>query len=763
MTDDTTPRFSVEEATHLARRFFGIDGESSPLPSERDQNFCLKTRDGTKYVLKVAQSAEERAVLDLQNAALRHVAEHSPSLAVQRPVPTIAGEEIVTVAGADGRSHFLRLMTWLDGELLVHTAPHDAALLTSLGAALADLDLALRDFSHPAMCRKLLWDLRHADLALEHAQLLSTEQQTVVQEFMALWADVDWRKLRAGVIHGDGNDYNVLVREGRVVGFLDFGDMLHSSVVCDLAIALAYAMLDKPEPLYAASEIISAYTRKYALTPAEIEALYPLTASRLCMSLCYAAHNAHAKSGDDYQQVTSGPAWRLLQHLAHIPAHTAARIMRGALDASDALRAQRRQVLGGNLSLSYRKPLHVVRGSMQYLWSADGRRYLDAYNNVPHVGHCHPRIVQAGCEQMAKLNTNTRYLHELANTYAERLGALLPDPLRVCYFVNSGSEANELALRLARAHTRQKDVIVLDHAYHGNTTTLIDISPYKHRGPGGAGGPSWVHVVPQPDTYRGPYKRDDTQAGAKYAQSVETLLDELRASGKGIAAFIAESWPSVGGQLPLADGYLKAVYDFVRNAGGVCIADEVQTAYGRLGRFFWGFEAYDVVPDIVVLGKPIGNGHPIGAVITTAQIARSFDNGMEFFSTFGGNTVSCAIGIAVLDVLEQEHFQAHALDVGDHMLTGLKRLKNHHALIGDVRGAGLFLGAELVRSSITLEPATREAAAIVEALRERGILVGTDGPYHNVLKIRPPMPFSVEDADVLVDALDVALANHNAE
>lgn len=763
MTANTTPQFSIEEARHLAQRFFGLNAEASPLPSERDQNFALETRDGSRFVLKVAQSAEERAVLDLQNAALRHVASHAPSLAVQRLVPTPAGEDIVRVAGAGGRSHFLRLMTWLDGTPLVQTTPHDGALLTSLGAALADLDLALLNFSHPAMHRKLLWDLRHADLALEHVALLPAEQQAVVQQFMAVWADVDWRRLRAGVIHGDGNDYNVLVREGRVVGFLDFGDMVHSAVVCDLAIAIAYAMLDKPEPLYAASEIISAYSRKYALTPAEIEALYPLAASRLCMSLCYAAHNANAKSGDAYQQVTSGPAWRLLQQLADIPARTAVRIMCGSLDPTDALRTQRRQLLGGNLSLSYRKPLHLVRGSMQYLWDADGRRYLDAYNNVPHVGHCHPRVVQAGCEQMAKLNTNTRYLHELANTYAERVGALLPAPLRVCYFVNSGSEANELALRLARAHTRQQDLIVLDHAYHGNTTTLIDISPYKHRGPGGAGAPPWLHVVPQPDAYRGPYKRDDAQAGAKYAQPVATLIDELRGRGKGLAGFIAESWPSVGGQLPLADGYLKAVYDLVHAASGICIADEVQTGYGRLGRYLWGFEAYDVVPDIVVLGKPIGNGHPIGAVITTTEIARSFDNGMEFFSTFGGNTVSCAIGIAVLDVLEQEHLQTHAFDVGKHLISGLNRLKTRYPIVGDVRGSGLFLGVELVRDHRTLEPATPEAAAIVNVMRERGILLGTDGPYHNVLKIRPPMPFTVGDADVLLAELDASLANHSVE
>lgn len=423
----------------------------------------------------------------------------------------------------------------------------------------------------------------------------------------------------------------------------------------------------------------------------------------------------------------------------------------------DELRTQRRRLLSGNLSLSYQRPLHLVRGSMQYLWDADGRRYLDAYNNVPHVGHCHPRVVQAGQEQMAKLNTNTRYLHELTNEYAERLVATLPDALQVCYFVNSGSEANELAIRLARAHTRQRDVIVLEHAYHGNTTTLIDISPYKHGGPAGEGAPRWVHVAELPDLYRGRYKRDDPGAGDQYAQSVVRILDVLRDRGLGLAAYIAESWPSVGGQMDLPLGYLPAVYSAVRAAGGVCIADEVQTAYGRIGSHGWGFQAYDVVPDIVVLGKPIGNGHPIGAVITTHEIAQSFDNGMEFFSTFGGNTVSCAIGLSVLDVVRQENLQTHAREVGERLLHSLRELKKYHSLIGDVRGSGLFLGVELVRDRGTLEPATIEASRVVDRLRDRGILLGTDGAYNSVLKIRPPMPFTLKDADLLIDQFAATL------
>jgi 4-aminobutyrate aminotransferase-like enzyme len=317
--------------------------------------------------------------------------------------------------------------------------------------------------------------------------------------------------------------------------------------------------------------------------------------------------------------------------------------------------------------------------------------------------------------------------------YAERLTATLPDPLNVCFFVNSGSEANELALRLARAHTKARDLIVLEHAYHGNTTTLIAISPYKHDGPGGEGPPSWVHKAPLPAT------QDD-------AQYVVDLTGKLHLCG-----FIAESMPSVAGQIVFPDGYLARVYEAVRDAGGVCIADEVQTGYGRIGTHFWAFEKYGVVPDIVVLGKPIGNGHPIGAVITTRAIADSFANGMEFFSTFGGNNVSCAIGLKVLEVVQKEKLQAHALAVGERLLAGLRALQQHHVRIGDVRGSGLFIGVELSDGV--------EAARIVNQMRERGILFGTDGPRHNVLKIRPPMPFSEADADQLLTSLDDVLAS----
>ena len=425
--------------------------------------------------------------------------------------------------------------------------------------------------------------------------------------------------------------------------------------------------------------------------------------------------------------------------------------------------AARRALLGKSLSISYQHPLKIVRGWLQYLFDETGRAYLDLYNNVPLVGHSHPRVVQVAQAQLALLNTNTRYLHDNVNRYAERLTRLLPESLRVCFFVNSGSEANELALRLARAHTGREDIIVLEHAYHGHTNTLIDISPYKFNGPGGCGKKPWVHVAPVADDYRGEYRRGDKQAGAKYARHVDEILQRTRAEGRGVAAYIAETLPSVGGQIVFPPGYLAEVYHHVRRAGAVCIADEVQVGFGRLGTHFWGFETQGVVPDIVVLGKPIGNAFPLAAVVTTPEIANSFNNGMEFFSTFGGNPVACSVGLAVLDVLEEENLQQRALRVGTHLIESLKSLQTRNALLGDVRGSGLFLGIDLVLDRETRQAAPLQASYVVNRLRDCGILAGTDGPHHNVIKLRPPLVFSETDADLFIKTLDAILQEDAAQ
>lgn len=756
------PRFSRDEAARLAHELYALDANAAPLPSERDQNFLLTTVAGARYVLKIANATEERASLDAQNAAMAHVA--ARAAVCPRVVPTKTGE---TVARVPGTPHFVRLLTYVPGTPLAEHTRRTPSLLEDLGRSVGELDAALADFDHPAIHRDFHWDLANAARVIDERLRLVRDQalRSMVEDLSArAWRAVHVRRawLRRGAIHNDANDWNVLVERDRIVGIIDFGDMVASWTAGDLAVAIAYAVLDAADPVANAASIARGYHRAYPLADEEIGALFPLVCLRLCMSVCIAAWQQQQRPDDEYLAISQAPIRRTLPAVAAIDGFEAENALREAcgleprMTAGDIL-AARQRLIGRNLSVGYRHPVHVVRGWMQYLFDADGRRYIDGYNNVPHVGHCHPRVVDAAERQMRVLNTNTRYLHESLERFAERLTSTLPEPLRICYFVNSGSEANELALRLARAHTRRRDLIVLDGAYHGNTTTLVDVSPYKFNGPGGNGKPDWVHVAPIPDVYRGVHKADDRHAGEKYARPVAEIIERLHPHGTGLCGYIAESCPSVAGQIVFPSGYLAAVYRHVRDAGGLCIADEVQTAYGRIGTHFYGFQQQKVIPDIVVLGKPIGNGHPIGAVVTTQEIAASFANGMEFFSTFGGNTVSCAIGLAVLDVVHDEELQLHARRVGDHLLAKLRPLVEAHPLVGDVRGSGLFIGVELVRSRDTRAAATQEASDVVNRLRDRGVLIGTDGPFHNVLKIRPPMPFSEADADELVSALKSSL------
>ena len=416
------------------------------------------------------------------------------------------------------------------------------------------------------------------------------------------------------------------------------------------------------------------------------------------------------------------------------------------------LAERRDKYLGPSLSLSYENPLHLVRGEGQYLYDEAGNEYLDAVNNIQHVGHSHPKVIEAANAQFKKLNTNTRYLDETILDYAQALTERLPHGLNKCYFTNSGSEANDLALRIARTCTNSKETIVLDGAYHGHSSSLIEISPYKHDGPGGHGSPDHVHPVPIPDPFRGKYRGPDS--GTSYHEEVEKILNELRSEKKHISAFISEAVMGCGGQIFPPDGFLGPSYDSVKRDGGLCIADEVQIGFGRMGKCFWGFEIQDLRPDIVTLGKSIGNGHPLSVLVTTDEIADRFDNGMEYFNSFGGNPVSCAIGHAVLDIIEEEELQQNALGVGETLLRMLNELKNKHDVIGDIRGQGLFLGIEFIHEEKPLRPFASLAKKIVNQMKENGILLSTDGPDHNVMKIKPPMVFNEKNALSLVEKLD---------
>lgn len=411
---------------------------------------------------------------------------------------------------------------------------------------------------------------------------------------------------------------------------------------------------------------------------------------------------------------------------------------------------------GGNLSLTYDDPVMLVRGWKHHLFDEWGRPYLDAYNNVPHVGHAHPRIQAVAADQLKRMNSNTRYLHPAQTAFADKVLSKLPDHFEVCFFVNSGTEANELALRLARAHTGAKGIVTPDHGYHGNTNAAVAISAYKFNKPGGVGQADWVELVEVADDYRGSFKRDDADRAQKFADLVDPAIAALHDKGQGVAGFIAETFPSVGGQIIPPKGYLPAVYEKIRAAGGVCIADEVQTGLGRLGEYYFGFEHQGALPDIVVMGKPIGNGHPLGVLATTKEIAESFDNGIEFFSTFGGSTLSCRIGKEVLDIVDDENLQDNARVMGARLMDGLQHIKTDFGCVGDVRGMGLFLGVELINPDGS--EGTEICKYVKNRLRDHRILIGSEGPKDNILKIRPPLTIEAEDVDMIVSALREVLA-----
>jgi 4-aminobutyrate aminotransferase-like enzyme/aminoglycoside phosphotransferase (APT) family kinase protein len=734
----------------------------SPLGGE-GRNFRVDSADGSRYVLKFADSEDRTA---LEHAAMEHLAAiGSLPIALPRTVLTRSGRPAARCEARDGSTVSARLLTYVYGTpWYERQEPAPPALLRQLGGAIASIDRAFDTFAHAETSRTHTWDLAAAGQHRSRVRWIATPARRRLAEWMFhMWAACAaprFGTLPWSFIHGDANDENVLVDADRVVGLVDFGDALENPTICDLAIALTYGILGYEAPLEAGAEIVAGYHQVRPLRRLELEVLFPLVCGRLAVTVTLAAERRTIDPDHPTWFITEDRAWRSIERLADVDPADAARALAAKTDvavaratpaASVQILDSRRQHISSSLSIAYREPLQIVRGSGPYLYDNHGRPYLDLVNNVCHVGHAHPRVVDAGARQMAELNTNTRYLHELLSTYAERLAATLPPPLEVCFFVNSGSEANELALRLARAHTGARDVVVVDGAYHGNTGTLVAMSPYKFKGPGGTGEPEpWVHVAPCPDGYRGVYRGFDRTIGEAYGDAVGEVV---RRSTAPIAAFFAEPLMSCAGQVVPPDGYFESAFSHVRAAGGVCVIDEVQTGFGRIGTHFWSFQREPVVPDIVVMGKPIGNGHPIGAVVTTRAIARSFETGMEFFSTFGGNPVSCAIGLAVLDVIRDEQLQDRARRLGTRLLDQLREMMATHPLIGHVRGAGLFIGIELVRDRETLEPAGAEASNLVNRLKDRGLLLSTDGPHHNVLKIKPPLVLSEDDVDMFSRAL----------
>ncbi|MGD9477782.1 aminotransferase class III-fold pyridoxal phosphate-dependent enzyme [Shinella sp. G-2] len=999
MTDARQDETAAIEA--LLRESYGIAGAITPLPGEHDLNYRVEAADGTRYLLKL-HAPGDADDLAMQIAVLDHLADTAPGLPVSRALADRMGRQSFATDIRGPRT--ARLLTWLSGDVWSRAATRHEESVSTLGGLLGALDRSLQGFSHAGAKRLYAWDIGRADMHLENLRFIDdAEKQAAVAAILERFAAAVLPRLQAcprQVIHNDANDYNVLLDAGgRVSGLLDFGDMVETFRVVEIAVASAYVLIGAADPVETIARLAAAYHSVNAISATEAELVFDLVCTRYAVSMCMAARQIRDNPDNTYLLVSQEDVWRELRRLQqenralaiarirdacgfapvpHAPrlerwlernAHDFAAVIRpgtakprvlaldltaagpdwSALDADGAERLiearvaeagadfaiglygedravykgdayetgsagarrtvhlgidlfapagepvhapfagkvafihddavafgfgptvllehrtdegdvfwtlyghlsrqgvqklslgqaiargeafaafgaatengnwsphlhfqvvtdhlglegrmhgvgvgdhwqvwravspdpsvvfgfatpasvivardkdflvrERHRRIGRSLSIAYSAaPLKIVGGEGAHLIDADGNRWLDMVNNVCHIGHCHPRVVRAAQMQMARLNTNSRYLHDSLVEYSRRLAALFPDPLNVCFFVNSGSEANDLAIRLARAYTGNRDVITVDHAYHGHLSSLIDVSPYKFAGKGGEGCPPHVRVAEMPDLYRGRFRYGDGDAGRKYAEDVRRQVEALAAEGRRPALFFSEGILGTGGQLTLPENYLKEAYAHIRAAGGLCLADEVQVGFGRVGSHMWAHETQGVVPDIVTMGKPIGNGHPMAAVVTTEAIAAAFANGMEYFNTFGGNPVSAEIGLAVLDVIRDERLMHHCRTVGDRLMDGARALAERHAIIGDVRGYGLFNGIELVRDRETLEPAAAELDVVIAEMKgKHRILLSSEGPHHNVLKVKPPAPFSAADCDRFLAALDETL------
>jgi len=997
-----------ENAAALCLQHYNIKGTATRLPGELDHNYKIDSNNNSSYILKINRPDTSLDYLDFQEKMLLHIQQKKATIKFPRLVPLDAGNYSFTITDSNNELRNVRLLEWIPGRLWSSVNPKKDELLFSLGEICGEITHLLNDFNHPTASRSFDWDIAQASWTDEYIHLFNEEQKEILNYFMGLFKKLQPQYIlfRKSVIHNDANDNNIIVNNDlvnpKVETLIDYGDAAFSQTINDLAVALAYAVMDCPDPLAAALPLVSGYHKNFSLEEKELEVLYVLVAIRLVISVTKSAINKVNEPENTYLQISDQQAWALLYKWKKIPLSFAHYSFRNAcgytpvpqqtnfinwaasqqlsikdlfpeitykkifhpdlsigslllgnfasykntaefsykmqqlqLDHPDALLAggylearpiystasfklegkngteyrtlhlgmdfwlkentaihalsdgeifscvdnafdkdygptiivrheaskdltfytlyghlsrasllpiekgmkikkgdrlgfignhpengnwpphlhfqimldlldqeenfpgvcskaqaavwssvcpdpalllncevnpshksipnnelinDRKKHLGKSLSLSYSQPIKMLRGEMQWLMDESGRRYLDTVNNVAHVGHEHPAVIRAGQQQMAVLNTNTRYLHENVVAFAKEICNTLPPELSVIHFVNSGSEANELALRMATAFSGQKDVIALEVGYHGNTGRCIDVSAYKFNGKGGKGKPEHTHIVPLPDSYRGKYRGDYSSTGMHYASHIKEQLEEIKRKGRGVSAFLAESIVSCGGQIVLPDNYLKTAYALVRAAGGVCIADEVQTGFGRVGKTFWGFELQGVVPDIVTMGKPIGNGHPLAAVACTRAIADAFANGMEFFNTFGGNPVSAAIGLEVLKVIREEKLQENAFVVGEYLKAGLRKLQQNFPLIGDVRGEGLFLGIEFVEPGLL--PATDKTSYISNRMKEHGVLMGVDGQQNNVLKIKPPICFNKENADETLYYLEKILGEN---
>jgi 4-aminobutyrate aminotransferase-like enzyme/Ser/Thr protein kinase RdoA (MazF antagonist) len=690
-------------------------------------------------------------------------------------VQTRDGESFTTVTASQGTRHLVHALSFLPGRSMVEV-PTTPALWRSLGKTIARLDLALRSFFHTHARRAHPWDLTRCPDLRPHTSHIADRRARrnieAVLDRMATEMLPRLKTLHHQVIHGDANPDNVLVDPevpDRIAGILDFGDMVYAPLIAEPAIAADLESVSSEQGLEDLRALVSGFDSVLPFEDGEIDLLYDLIlARRAITAVIIAWRKAMTSNQNPYLLEREQPTWNAIDYLLKMGRSAFSNRLRSACrfppyvptlekakddDPIDVLLKRRHDALGSHLSLFYSKPIHIERGHGPWLYDTDGRAYLDAYNNVPVVGHGHPHVVRAIARQTASLNTNTRYLYRSVIEYAERLTALMHADLSVCVFVNSGSEANDIAWRMAQFATGARGALVMEHAYHGITEATAALSASEWMSPT----PSHVQTLTTPDPYRGPFRFGEPDLAQRYAADADWAIRNLIRHGLKPAMLMVDTVFSSSGIPSVPTGYLSAVCDKVRTAGGLIIADEVQAGFGRCGEHLWGYHRHGIAPDIVTLGKPVGSGYPLGVIVTRPEILDPFVQETELFSTFG-NPVACAAGTAVLDVIEDEELLSNAQETGETLRKGLQSLASRRAWIGDVRGPGLMIGVELVRDRKSLEPASEEARRVLDLMRDQGVLIGRSGPHGNVLKIRPPLIFQPEHADILIEAMDRSLA-----
>jgi len=745
---------------------FGIEASKiKKLAGYANRNYYVESFND-QYILKEYSFDQEILDFSKDESDLLELLSHKLPSKFQKPVKSVNDNYLLIKKGT---GKFYRLIHYIKGSLLADVE-HNAKLFNDFGELLAKMNTVLFNQRYLSiMSRRFDWDILQFDLNIKNVQhITKTTDRNLVEYFYLQFNEIVkplLPELRYSIIHSDANDLNVLVKDTKIAGIIDFGDSVYSLLINELAVAITYAVFGKEDPIKWALPIIKGYSKILPITKKETDILYYLIAARLSISVCHSACGKKVDPENKYLTISEKPILMLLRKwitISPIKAAEEFRIAAGLPKKTQNATAndidKRWGFLSKAFSIIYDEPIKMEKAAFQYMYDNHGNTYLDLRNNIPHVGHCHPRVVTAGQKAMAKLNTNTRYLYDEINNYSEKLLTKFPISLSKVFYVNSGSAASDLAIRLAKAHTNKKTMMVMAHGYHGNSAATIDISHYKFSGKGGNGIPENTLVAPIPDSS---LKLSKPEKETINTNKIRNYLNSIQDKKGTIAGFIAEPIVSAAGQIVLEKSYLQEAYSFIRNQGGICISDEVQTGFGRLGKHFWGYEYTDVLPDIVILGKPIGNGHPMAAVVCTAEIAESFNNGMEFFTSFGGNPVSCAIGEAVLDTIDNEGLAENADIVGKYLVKQFQQLRKSSNYIGEIRGIGLALGVEIVKNHETQEPNTELATKLINELKNKNILIGTDGPNENVFKLKPPLCFSKENAEKLIEELKKILVETN--